>query len=53
MALAKRCNLVVDCDDGSDEINCLIVEIDENKYHKHDPPVPVEGTKTMVEIGIV
>ena len=52
MALAKRCNLALDCDDGSDEINCLIVDIDENKYHIHDPPV-IEGNKTVVEIGIV
>lgn len=50
VALEKRCNMVEECDDGSDERICLIVELDPNRYNKDDPPI-ILGNKTVVEIS--
>ena len=50
VALTKRCNLIEDCDDGTDEKNCRIIEVDTEKYKKHDPPV-TDGNKVIVNIS--
>ena len=42
--------MVEECDDGSDERICLIVELDPNRYNKDDPPI-ILGNKTVVEIS--
>ena len=51
--LARRCDKVPDCRDGSDEKLCRIVALDEKRYIKDDPPPPItEGQKLEVLLSI-
>ena len=49
--LDKHCDEVVDCDDGLDENNCQLLQIDPERYRKEYPPVSVGKERAMVEIG--
>lgn len=50
--MMKRCDMIEDCDDGSDEKKCSNVELNPEKYRKDDPPF-VDGKKTDVTMGRV
>ena len=52
MALMKRCNMIEDCDDGSDEKQCSNIELDLQRYRKDDPPI-VDGNKIVVNISML
>lgn len=47
-----RCNQNYDCQDGSDEASCRIIEIDENKYLKDKPPVVDLDSLVTVTIDV-
>ena len=50
--LTGRCDSVANCDDVSDEKNCQLVSLDENKYLKDKPPAPFNSSKFPVNVSI-
>ena len=48
-----RCDQNYDCQDGSDEADCQIIEIDESRYLKDKPPPMIDhGSLLNVTIDI-
>ena len=50
--LVSRCDTIEDCDDLSDERNCNLVYLDENKYRKERPPTQKEKEKVPVNVTL-
>lgn len=50
--IERRCDQELDCEDGSDENNCRIVEVDSDKYLKDKHPTTADKVNVEVDIEI-
>ena len=50
ISLDKRCDRKNDCDDGSDEVSCELVKLDDDKYRKENVPDSNGVRKHKIEV---
>ena len=53
ISIDKRCDLIDDCPDRSDEHMCRYIKIDKARYRDVFPPIPPNGEKLKVFVGFV
>ena len=52
VSLSQRCNLIADCEDHSDEMNCSILHLDET-YRGFLPPVDESEVPLAIKFSVV
>ncbi|KAL7638642.1 UNVERIFIED_CONTAM: hypothetical protein RMT77_011214 [Armadillidium vulgare] len=50
--LGKRCNIFMDCDDGSDEEGCSFIDFPKNYKNQNPPPGNVKNEPLKIQISI-
>ena len=50
ISIEKHCDGIADCNDKFDEINCEMVTIDKDLYHREQPPLNKETLHTSVNV---
>ena len=50
--MEQKCDNFFDCDDGSDENDCKILQVDKKSYRKEYPPIRGRGVKQHVQVSV-